>query len=43
MVCFDEVSGITFDQKDGVNIMNGYLESREFSRGRRAFAASATS
>ena len=23
VVCFDEVSGISFDQKDGVNIMKG--------------------
>jgi len=34
MVCFDEVSGISFDQKDGVNIMKGYMESGEFSRGK---------
>ena len=33
VVCFDEVSGIKFDQKDGVNIMKGYMESGEFSRG----------
>ena len=33
MVCFDEVSGVSFDQKDGVNIMKGYMESGEFSRG----------
>lgn len=32
-VCFDEVSGVSFDQKDGVNIMKGYMESGEFSRG----------
>jgi len=36
VVCFDEVSGITFDQKDGVNIMKGYMESGEFSRGRES-------
>ena len=34
VVCFDEVSGISFDDKDGVNIMKGYMESGEFSRGR---------
>lgn len=34
VVCFDEISGITFDQKDGVNIMKGYMESGEFSRGK---------
>jgi len=33
VVCFDEISGISFDQKDGVNIMKGYMESGEFSRG----------
>lgn len=37
VVCFDEISGITFDQKDGVNIMKGYMESGEFSRGKRAY------
>ena len=35
VVCFDEVSGVSFDQKDGVNIMKGYMESGEFSRGTR--------
>ncbi|MCG6941952.1 MAG: BREX system Lon protease-like protein BrxL [Thiohalocapsa sp.] len=42
VVCFDEVAGISFDQKDGVNIMKGYMESGEFSRGResiRGFAS----
>lgn len=34
VICFDEVSGISFDQKDGVNIMKGYMESGEFSRGK---------
>ena len=34
VVCFDEVSGISFDQKDGVNIMKGYMESGQFSRGK---------
>ena len=38
-VCFDEISGITFDQKDGVNIMKGYMESGEFSRGRESIRA----
>jgi len=32
VVCFDEVSGISFDQKDGVNIMKGYMASGQFSR-----------
>jgi ATP-dependent Lon protease len=39
IVCFDEVSGINFDQKDGVNIMKGYMESGEFSRGRESIRA----
>lgn len=34
VVCFDEVSGVSFDQKGGVNIMKGYMESGEFSRGK---------
>jgi len=36
VVAFDEVSGISFDQKDGVNIMKGYMESGEFSRGKES-------
>jgi ATP-dependent Lon protease len=39
IVCFDEVSGVSFDQKDGVNIMKGYMESGEFSRGRESIRA----
>jgi len=39
VVCFDEVSGVTFDQKDGVNIMKGYMESGEFSRGKESIRA----
>ena len=38
-VCFDEISGISFDQKDGVNIMKGYMEAGEFSRGRENIRA----
>jgi ATP-dependent Lon protease len=40
VVCFDEVAGISFDQKDGVNIMKGYMASGEFSRGKEAIRAS---
>lgn len=36
VVCFDEVAGISFDQKDGVSIMKGYMESGEFSRGKES-------
>ena len=39
VVCFDEVAGISFDQKDGVNIMKGYMESGEFSRGKESIRA----
>ncbi len=40
VVCFDEVSGISFDDKDGVNIMKGYMASGEFSRGKESIRAS---
>ena len=40
VVCFDEVAGIDFDQKDGVNILKGYMESGEFSRGKESIRAS---
>lgn len=39
VVCFDEVSGISFDQKDGVSIMKGFMEAGEFSRGRESIRA----
>jgi ATP-dependent Lon protease len=39
VVAFDEVAGISFDQKDGVNIMKGYMESGEFSRGKEPIRA----
>ncbi len=39
VVCFDEVAGISFDQKDGVNIMKGYMASGEFSRGKESVRA----
>ena len=39
VVCFDEVSGISFDKKDGINIMKGYMESGEFSRGKEPIRA----
>ena len=39
VVCFDEVSGVSFDQKEGVNIMKGYMESGEFSRGKESIRA----
>lgn len=39
VVCFDEVSGISFDTKEGINIMKGYMESGEFSRGKESIRA----
>ena len=39
VVAFDEVSGISFDQKEGVNIMKGYMASGEFSRGKESIRA----
>lgn len=39
VVCFDEVSGVSFDKKEGVNIMKGYMESGEFSRGKESIRA----
>jgi ATP-dependent Lon protease len=39
VVCFDEISGVSFDQKDGVNILKGYMESGEFSRGKVSIRA----
>src|SRR5260221_11679189 len=42
VVCFDEASGISFDQKDGVNIMKGYMASGQFSPGKENIRAEAT-
>ena len=39
VICFDEVSGVSFDQQEGVNILKGYMESGEFSRGRESIRA----
>jgi ATP-dependent Lon protease len=39
VVCFDEISGVSFDQKDGVNIMKGYMASGQFSRGKENIRA----
>lgn len=38
VVCFDEV-GVSFDQKDGVEILKGYMESGQFSRGQEPIRA----
>ena len=39
VVCFDEIAGVSFDQKDGINILKGYMESGEFSRGKESIRA----
>ena len=39
VVCFDEIAGVSFDQKDGINIMKGYMASGEFSRGKDSISA----
>src|SRR4051812_48500242 len=39
VICFDEVSGVSFDTKEGVNILKGYMESGEFSRGKASIRA----
>lgn len=41
VVAFDEVAGITFKEKDGVQIMKDYMASGSFARGRDAISASA--
>jgi ATP-dependent Lon protease len=38
VVCFDEVSGVSFDQKDGVNIMKGTWSLANLAVDARAFA-----
>jgi len=42
VVAFDEVAGITFKDKDGVQIMKDYMASGSFARGRDSIAASAS-
>lgn len=39
VICFDEVSGVSFETKEGVNILKGYMESGEFSRGKQNIRA----
>ncbi|MEZ6117135.1 MAG: protease Lon-related BREX system protein BrxL [Pirellulaceae bacterium] len=40
-VAFDEVAGISFKDKDGVQIMKDYMASGSFARGRDSISASA--
>ena len=42
VVAFDEVAGISFKDKDGVQIMKDYMASGSFARGRDSIAASAS-
>ncbi|WP_177417924.1 protease Lon-related BREX system protein BrxL, partial [endosymbiont of Lamellibrachia barhami] len=42
IVAFDEVAGISFKDKDGVQIMKDYMASGSFARGRDAISASAS-
>src|SRR5207245_11277011 len=39
VVCFDEVSGVSFDHKDGGNILKGTMYSGEFSRAKEIIGA----
>lgn len=41
-VAFDEVAGISFKDKDGVQIMKDYMASGSFARGKEEIAASAS-
>ncbi|MBL1259966.1 MAG: BREX system Lon protease-like protein BrxL [Thiotrichaceae bacterium] len=42
IVAFDEVAGISFKDKDGVQIMKDYMASGSFARGREQMEASAS-
>lgn len=42
VVAFDEVAGITFKDKDGVQIMKDYMASGSFARGRDSVSANAS-
>lgn len=42
LVAFDEVAGISFKDKDGVQIMKDYMASGSFARGRDAINANAS-
>lgn len=39
VVCFDEAAGVRFQDKNGINIMKGYMEDGMFSRGREVISA----
>jgi ATP-dependent Lon protease len=42
VVAFDEVAGINFDDKDGIQIMKDFMASGSFARGRDSINASAS-
>jgi ATP-dependent Lon protease len=42
VVAFDEVAGISFKDKDGVQVMKDYMASGSFARGRESISASAS-
>jgi len=39
VVCFDEVAGVKFEDRNGIDIMKGYMEDGMFSRGRDTISA----
>jgi len=42
VVAFDEVAGISFKDKDGIQIMKDFMASGSFARGRDSIVASAS-
>jgi uncharacterized protein (TIGR02653 family) len=39
VVAFDEIAGIRFKDRDGINVMKGYMASGEFGRGKESIRA----
>ena len=39
VIAFDEIAGIRFNDRDGINVMKGYMASGEFARGRESIRA----
>lgn len=39
VIAFDEIAGIRFRDRDGINVMKGYMASGEFARGRESIRA----
>lgn len=39
VVAFDEIAGIRFKDRDGINVMKGYMASGEFARGKESIRA----